>query len=264
MIDSKTQFGLLFLISGSILNLIFAIVYSIFALIISDKALISIIKMISNFQNIGSILIIIGAVLFFIGRKEFGKKHHNNVNIAFNLFAINFVLILVYGSGFYFLINSAMSQINSSSISIFYIIVLTIIAILGGLTFYFALIELEDEFGKKVLISGIISSILISIISYFIIIGMISDIIESISLDRTSALSNVYQSISGIALLSIIPSILYIIALYIPYKRIKQGKSVAQFKTDDNLTIPQKNCILCNRKIPYNAVKCPYCGRDYR
>jgi len=46
-----------------------------------------------------------------------------------------------------------------------------------------------------------------------------------------------FQNFGGISVLGIIPSIFYIIAIYIPYTRIKEGKPIPRFLSGDSSSV---------------------------
>ena len=216
---------------------------------------------------IGGIISLIGAIYFLIGRKEFGEKHHKNVNLAVIIFVITIVFTIfftiVVSAALYFSISSSISQIDSSPYSIILMIQSIVSAILVGLVYYFGLIELEDELGKKMLFTGIISSICISFINSIYYFGLFGEISESISSNGGSSIMNLNQNIGGMSIIGVIPSIFYIIAMYIPYARIKEGKLIAHLLSSDGSGQPVRNCPNCNREIPFDSIICPYCGKNF-
>jgi MFS family permease len=265
--DSKTQMGLQFLIIGGIIVLVYTLIMSITYLITQDSSLIIIFSIFAVVAFIGAILSLVGAILFLLGRKEFGEKHHKNVNLAVIIFVITIVFIIIFTIGFSFAIFITISSsnygINSTPYTMFLGIQTIISAILGGLIYYFALIEIEDELGKKMLFSGIITSIFISIISAIFYMGLIDEIIKSSITNGNNSYMFGFQNFGGLSILGIIPSIFYIIAMYVPYMRIKEGKLIPRFLSGDGSTF-QRSCPNCNRQIPFDSVMCPYCGKDFR
>jgi hypothetical protein len=214
---------------------------------------------------VGGILGLIGAIYFLMGRREFGERHHKNVNIAVIIFIITIVFILFFSAVLTFALFVTLSSSggNTDSYSVFIIIQSIITAILGSLIYYFSLIELEDELGKKVLFSAIISSICIAAITSVINSGMIGEIFETVSSPSSSSYFNSFQNLGGINIIGVIPSILFLIAMYIPYVRIKEGKLVPQVLSADGTTIPHRSCPYCNREVPHDSVLCPYCGKNF-
>ena len=71
--------------------------------------------------------------------------------------------------------------------------------------------------------------------------------------------------LSNINVLSVISNILWTIAVYIPYKRIKDGDLVPQSKKvyDEASSVLDRVCPNCNRVIPNDANNCPYCGKRF-
>jgi len=213
-------------------------------------------------------LVLVGAIFFLLGRKEFGEKHQKNVMYAVYIFLINIVFSIIFTVVISFItftsISTSTSGIDTSSYPLYFVLQIIISAILGGLIIYFALIELEDDLGKKILFTGIISSICVSIITSIYYMGIFGELFGSISSTGSSSYSTFNQSIGGIGLLSVIPSILYIFALYIPFKRIKEGELAPQMLPQQNYPTSGRICPICGRPIPFDAVICPYCGKNFQ
>lgn len=245
--ESKTQTGLLLLIIGFSIISVFTLIMPFTNLITLDFNTMTSIGMVAIVIAviIGAILSLAGAIFFLRGGNEFGEKHHKNVNFAYRLFIICYVLLFVISiflpSVLYSTIPS-ISEIGITPSSIIFVIRTIVSAIIGGLIFYYALIELENELGKKVLFSAIVSSICISVI------------ISTISLSNIE-----YQIREGVQILSVFPLFIYIFALYIPYTRIKQGKLNVQLPAYPS-KVQTRNCPNCNNQIPFDSLLCPYCG----
>lgn len=264
--DCNTQKGLYLLIIGSIIMMICSAITSISNLLIKDSGTLIIIIIIGFVSFIGLIIVLIGAIIFLIGRKEFGEKHQKNVMNAVILFIISFVLIIIFSIGIALMTLSAITTGETfGTYTTFYSILLIMIsAILGALIYYFALIELENETGKNFLFAGIISSIAISIITSFYYVNMLGDIFGTISKGSSDYSSFAFnQNVGVIGLLGIIPSLLYIYSLYIPYKRIKEGELVPIVSSNVKGPYSVRICPNCKRSIPFDANICPYCGKRF-
>ena len=72
--DCRTQLGLLFLIIGSIINLIYGFIFSTSYFFIENYQAFRFAANFLTMSYIGAMLILVGAILFLIGRKEFGKN----------------------------------------------------------------------------------------------------------------------------------------------------------------------------------------------
>ncbi|GAI77546.1 unnamed protein product [marine sediment metagenome] len=221
---------------------------------------------------IGVILILIGVILFFIGRKEFGEKHQNNVKNAIIIFIINIVVATILTSAIVFFAISSITtstiansspEINMGPLSILIVIISIVSAILGGLMYYFALIELEDEQGKNILYAAIISSIGITTVTSVYIAGLLGEMFGSISSTSSYSSLSFIQNTGGIGILGVIPNLLFLYAFYIPYKRIKDGELIPQVSSSVNSTAPGRICPNCSRSIPMDANTCPYCGKKF-
>jgi len=274
--DCKTKKGLLFLIIGAIITMVYSLFSSITSFITQDANVTVIMGFLSIISFIGAVLVLVGAIVFLTGRKEFGEKHQSNVMKAVMIFCINIVIAVVLTVIISFMAYSAVSDIASAAevgssmgilaepLSYFIVIIAIISAILGGLMYYFALKELEDERGKNILFAAIIASIAISIITSFYVAGMLGEVFGSISTDPSSYSSlALTQNVGIISILGVIPNLLFIYALYIPYNRIKNGELVPVVTSNGYQSAPRRICPNCNKNIPDDANICPYCGKQF-
>jgi len=266
--ECKTQKGLYFIIIGSIISVIISIITSTSYLLITSDVVQIIISILGIISFIGAILILAGLITFYMGRKEFGEKHENNIKKALILVVINIVLAVVFAIAIAFMTVSAVMSSSSGTVETtgfsFVIIIFSIISsILGGLAYYFGLIELEDETGKNVLFAGIISSILISLATSIYLAGWLGDFLGDISSISNYSTLSLNQNIGGIGILGIIPGLLFLYAYYIAYNRIKQGKIKPKIDTSINPNLSNRICPNCNKDIPFDANICPYCGKQF-
>ncbi len=265
-----TQKGLYFLIIGLIITMIYGFITSVVNFIIQDPTVMIIIGVTALVAFIGVILILVGALYFYMGRKEFGEQHENNVKKALIIFCINIIISVVLVIVISFFTYTAISSSGDSAyaaassfggpFTLILVIMTTTSAILGGLMYYFGLIELENEKGKNILYVGIISSIIISIITSFYIAGMLGELFGSISSMSSYSSLSLNQNVGGIGIFGVIPSLLYLCAFYIPYERIKDGELVPQVTTSG---VSSRFCPICGRNIPEDAGICPYCGKKF-
>jgi MFS family permease len=268
----NTQKGLHFLIIGSIITMTYSVITSISSFFAQDAITQIIIGFLAIISFIGGILILVGAILFLMGRKEFGEKHQNNVKKAVIIFCISIIVTIFLTVSVAFMTFSAISSASPTlsleglggSFSILIVIISVISAVLGGLIYYFGLIELENETGKNVLFAGIISSIIISTITSFYLAGMLGEIFGSISSTSSYSSLSFNSNIGAIGILGLIPSLIFLYAFYIPYNRIKNGELIPQVSTSTQSTSTSRICPNCGRPIPFDANICPYCGKDFR
>jgi len=266
--DCKTGKGLLFLIIGLIFATIYNLLTSVTSFLTDDATASMAISFLGILSFIGGILVLIGLIIFLLGRKEFGQKHQDNVTKAIIIFFVNFIVVIIVVSAIVYMVVSAVSTSSTENIanplSYVFIIITVISAILGGLMYYFALVELEDERGKNILYAAIVTSIAISIITSFYVAGILGDFFGSISTDPNSYSSIGFtQDVGRIGILGIISSFLYLYALYIPYNRIKNGELVPVVTPTGQSSIPRRICPNCNKNIPDDANICPYCGKQF-
>lgn len=264
--ECRTQKGLYFLIIGLIIIMAYNIVTSSIYLVSNDLESMAIISVFGIISFIGAILVIIGAILFLLGRNEFGEKHQKNVMNAVIIFVINIVVVVIltiFIAFYTFSAISSTSEIDATPFSGFIITIAIVGTILGGLMYYFALIELEDEHGKNILFAAIIISIAISIITSIYIAGLMGEMFGSISAGSSPSSMNFAQNAGGIGILGALPSLLFLYALYIPYMRIKNGELIPQIQSPYNPINPSRMCPNCGRPIPNDSLICPYCGRKF-
>jgi MFS family permease len=273
--NGNTQKGLYFLIIGSIIIMIYSVINSISSFFTLEITTLMIISFFGIVSFIGLILILIGAILFLMGRKEFGEKHQNNVKKAVIIFCINIIAVIALTVVIAFMTYSVLITTTSSSpitspaenitgpFTIVIIIIAVVTTVLGGLIYYFGLIELENETGKKILFAGIISSITISLVTSLVIAGMLGELFGSISSDGYPSSLSLNQNVGGIGILGIIPNLLFLYAMYIPYNRIKNGELKPQVLSIGQSSVPSRICPNCGRPIPFDANNCPYCGKNF-
>jgi hypothetical protein len=216
--------------------------------------------------GIGGIIVFIGAILFLIGRKEFNEKHQRFVIYAVILFVISIILIFfLVVIGTFINITAGTTDFSSS------MVIPTITgAILGGLVYIFALYELEDKKGRYILYTAYIVSIIIAVVIVLYSMGEYSNYLNEVF--STGNQPTNYSStmaftsrMSNISVLGVISNILWAIAVYIPYKRIKDGDLVPQSKEvhDEASSVLDRICPNCNRVIPNDANICPYCEKKF-
>jgi len=296
---SKTQTGLLLLLIATGISLITTVVTYVTYAISSPfdtvgGSLSSVIATIpiSILGFISGILILIGSILFLVGRKEFGEKHQQYIKYA--LFAVVGIIIItvittILIAGLVFTaVSSSFSGdftsgdyssiaddfLTSGFLNIFFILAIVQAAI-GGLVWVFGLYQLENDFGKRLLVGFYLISIVIAIVSVWNAQTMISDIFETAFSDGTSSsdvsqyLSNyMWVGVTGLITLvgTLLSNGLLLGALYIPYKRIKSGELVPtlQESTVTTGTSHDRICPNCQKAIPFDAEICPYCGKHFQ
>jgi hypothetical protein len=154
---------------------------------------------------ISYIIFLIGLILMFVGRKEYGKKHSKFVRYAAVFYVVAFIIPIILSmivSGF-FSYNDEMT---------FFSIITGFISITASLFFglflLFLFIELVNKFGRMVIFSAFILSILSPTIK------MILQIFKT----------GFTEGFILTSFLSIISSYLFLVAVYISYKRIVSGE----------------------------------------
>ena len=251
-----TKPGLLLLIIGSALALIGNMIF-----ILSTGVSLTL----SSIGGIGALLSFIGIIFLIIGRKEFGERHSKFVIYALILFILSIVIPMIVVAGIVFTyVTSSMS--NGGDLStmqdIFYIIPLS--SIIGGLAYIFLLYELENKIGRYVLFIAIGVSIIISVVLSVNMGTVWNDTLGSIDFENisptdpeyTQTMNEFTQGISASGLYAIPNSILLLIALIIPYRRISSGELVPIGATSSKST----KCPNCGWELPSDSTECPHCN----
>jgi len=214
--------------------------------------------------SIGGLLSLIGIILMVAGRKEFGERHRKFVIYAIVLFIFSMVISAVFISIIIFL--AVVQGFGRDPNVLNYILyVIPIGAILGGLNYIFLLYELESKEGKIILFVAFIVTIITSVIMTINIIPIYEETIgfiyshagEITSADITSLTTELTQKISSAGIYGVINSALLLIAIYIPYGRIKSGGLAPVLPNS------LKRCMSCGRVVPSDSTVCAYCGRRF-
>ena len=273
--ENYTKNGLMLIFIGLIIGIIASVILGLYYYLVPIKDMSSFLATIgfAIIGAIGGLLTLIGGILFFIGRKEFGEKHRKFVINALIILIVGIVLsVIVTGIGTFIALGSSIiegSEIDFSALGPSILIATIISAITGGLAYIFALYELEDEKGRKILYIAFIVSIIVSVFIGYLSIGAIDELIETYPIESSSMdflTSMEYtSSTTRLTVIGVISNILWAIAIYIPYKRIKNGELVAipQEAIKKGAEIPERVCPNCNKSIPTDANNCPYCGKSF-
>ena len=262
--ENNTQKGLLILIMGISVGIIANI--SLFLLTDNLPGVLTLI-LVAILGGIGGLLTLIGLILIVVGRREYGEKHSKFAIYA----AVIFVLSIVIAAVFSIMISMINFISNSPTNTNIILLQTPITSTIGGLVYLFLLYELEDKNGKIVLFLAFIATIIASILITVDVMSLYEELMSSIAAGETS-LTNTFNYISKISrtgIYGIISSGLLLIALILPYNRIKSGELVpTPPKTNSfyggNVTVTQDRlCPNCGRIIPFDSKICPYCRKKF-
>ncbi len=270
--QNNTKSGLLFIFIGIIIGLIGTLIFGLYQFIDPVETFSGFYRYIGLgiFNGVGGLFSLVGAILFFVGRKEFGPRHHQFVIYALICVVVGIVasvVVSIFSS--FFIASSPQTGYFSSGLS-FIIFLPTIIgSVTSGLAYIFALYELEDDTGRNLLYIAFIVSIIISLVIAFFSMGTVQDLINTASQTEDtpdlSMISSLTSSITQFSVLGAISSLLWAIAVYLPYKRIKNGELAPQSVDEtDTSSIPERICPNCGKAIPNDASICPYCGKSFQ
>lgn len=261
---NNTQRGLLILIIGISIGIITNI--SLFLLTDNLPGVLTLI-LVAILGGIGGLLTLIGLILIVVGRREYGEKHSKFAMYA----AVIFVLSIVIATVFSIMISMINLISNSPTNPNIILLQIPITSTIGGLVYIFLLYELEDKKGKIVLFLAFIATIIASILITVDIMSLYGELMSAIAAGETS-FTNIFDYISKISrtgIYGIISSGLLLIALILPYNRIKSGELIPTSpKTSSfyrgNATVTQDRlCPNCGRTIPFDSKICPYCRRKF-
>lgn len=250
-----TKPGLLLVIIGSLIGLIFNIAFSL-----SKEVNL----FFSAISGIGGLLSLIGILLIIIGGKEFGERHKKFVIYALILFILSIIIPGIVVAGLLFTFISTMSNGGDFNAiqNIFYVIPLA--SIIGGLAYILLLYELENKIGRYILYSAFVVTIIVSIVLSLNIGAAWNDTLANIDFENispsdpelTQKMDEFTQQISLTGLYSIPSSILMLIALIIPYKRITSGELVPITAGYSK----SSKCPNCGWDISPDTGECPHCN----
>ena len=264
--ENMTKTGLLLLMMGFLIGIISNIILFFLPQDISGFIFLMIVGLVAL---VGGLLALIGGLLLIIGRKEIGEAHSKFAIYALIIFVVSIVASFVISIvvAIISFTSSAGYAGSSPTYDPTFIIIQTIIsAILGGLVYVFLLYHLENENGKRILIAAYIVSIIISIIITWSTASTIGDMVNvgnSGAITSTNIFSSV-STVSKTAVFGVISSVLYLIAIYIPYKRITSGELVPLSPaTATGSRVSDRICPNCGQGIPFDANICPYCSKRF-
>ena len=250
-----TKPGLLLVIMGSLIGLISNIVFSL-----SQEANL----FFSAISGIGGLLSLIGILLIIIGGKEFGERHKKFTIYALILFIMSVIIPVIVVAGIVFTFISTMSNGGDFNAiqNIFYIIPLA--SIIGGLAYILLLYELENKIGRYVLYSTFVVTIVVSVVLSLNIGTVWNETLANTDFENisptdpefTENMDEFTQRISLTGLYSIPNSILMLIALIIPYKRITSGELVPITAGSSK----SSKCPNCGWDISPGTNECPHCN----
>ncbi len=184
---------------------------------------------------IGLILIFIGVIFVIIGRKAFGATHSRNVILSIVLFFIGIgisaaggiVLAGIFFAGF----AGAPTQAAVQSALTTYLIIGIVGSIISGLASILFIFALQNQTGRLLLFAAYGASIAIQIATFVLLSGTFAQILSSAFPGGTynataaaAALANFTSQASSLALLSVIPALLFAAADYIVWSRINRGE----------------------------------------
>ena len=271
--QNYTKPGLLLILIGMIIGIIGAILFGLYGFFVPVENVNDFLRYIGwgIIGGIGGFLSFIGGILFFVGRKEFGERHQQFVIYALLCIVIGIIASIAISitSTFIMMPTSEVVNRDFSWASAVVMLPSIISAITGGLAYVFALHELESNNGRKILYIAFVVSLLISVIIAFMITGVVNEMIGEATNTNAygdfSTIASYTSSITQFSVYGVISSFFWFIAVYIPYKRIKNGELVPQsinsFSKDSSTL--DRVCPNCNKVIPNDANICPYCGKNF-
>jgi len=177
---------------------------------------------------IGGLLILLGILFLFLGRREISDAHAHNVMIALVLMIIA-VIMAVFGVGM--LIFSLILGNTASATGWFYVLMAG--GMVGAIAYYFLLVELENDLGRKVLIAAVIVTIVAQIIVMAVAAQGLSEIVDTVEEAKeedwtddelNDAVDEFQEELAAASAATLLGQALILFAVYIPYDRIMKGE----------------------------------------
>ncbi len=247
-----TKMGLLFILLGNLISLVGIIPAENIAILVA----------IGMVSVVALILILAGFIFIVAGRKEFGEEHAKSVIRAVILFVTSIAIsALAVTLGVIMMVNSVVG-----ARAVFYALGFTS-SILGVFFMYYLVIHLQDGFGRKVLVAGVI----ISLCAYalFAVTGGMMHWEEDRADDRKERqeIQDSYEPLTWVYVgLLLVSSILFLLAVYNAYKRIQRGDLVPIQPAPAYYYYPYP-CPTCGRPLEvlhgHHKWWCENCGRSW-
>jgi len=179
---------------------------------------------------VGALLSLIGAILVILGRKAFGDRHSNFVLVSVILYIAALVLTGVFVAWFFVVTFQAFSQGSPRPfLSAFWPFLGGVIAAsaLGAVAEVLFVHELEKPIGRYLLYAAFVASIAVPLATVLILLPAFTAVLDGIA---NGTIGNpgdprleVLQTIgSTLALLSVIPSVLFGVAYFLAWQRINR------------------------------------------
>jgi len=202
-------------------------------------------------QIIGSLLLLIGAVLVILGRKAFGPLHSRYVVLSIVIAIVGFVVTFFAGLviGFSFVSASLPGGAPTQAAlqaaltnSLIVALIGTVIAGIASVLFTFAL---QDKMGRMLLLAGYGASIAVQVVLFVILTPLIPSTVAAMfpggTFDQNAAIvaAASFQAKAAVwAYLSVIPALLFALADYFVWTRIKKGEIPAPSTPPGMATTP--------------------------
>jgi len=254
-----TKLGLIFLFLG----VLFGVITTISMFLTNGK-----IQALSAIQFIGMIFFLVALIIMVVGGyglKEYGEKHGK-----FTLYALIIFLITI-GVGVAFLIVTVMMAFSSITgsgdlqgmKSILYFG--PVFAILVSIIYIFLLYELQEKYGKIILLVSFIIAIISSIVIVYLSLPIYDDIYGNLNLASSSSreietlTQEVNIKVSEIGIYNAIHNILLLVVMIIPLNKMFSG----DLKPIPRSATSGQKCTNCGFDIPQYSETCPKCGQFY-
>lgn len=148
-------------------------------------------------QFLGELLVLVGFILIFLAREVHNREHTRNVKISLVIFIITFIAGFAIAAYFLSSVLAAVGRGDSPSTiskvfqSSFYITIIgaMVLGAFSGVAYVLLTLELQDTFGKELLIIGYILLIVVAIVEYFMLAPLLHSFVAEIANYPNSALS---------------------------------------------------------------------------
>ena len=183
---------------------------------------------------VGGLLALIGAIFVILGRKAFGSTHARNVMIALALFIFGIIGGFALGVLFVISLFGSIGGQDPRTIATAFgnalnniLLGLVIVTAIAGIASVLFTYDLQKQPGKILLWAAYVANLAVTIVVWAIISPAIQKAINDAVATGTynpAPLQALESQQNSLALLSVIPSVLFAAATYLAWARVNRGE----------------------------------------
>lgn len=175
-------------------------------------------------KYIGDLLMFIGAILIILGRIAFSKRHERFVVISILIYITSIIAIAVEGVILVLsLLQSASNATAFVSTMSGFLVTTIVLGAYGNLSYLTLVWNISTRNTQRLLLLAYAVGIVITVINYFLVMGVVNTYAAAASHNANQAISNLLSHISTLELLDGFPFMLLAFAYYWVYAGIVSG-----------------------------------------